>query len=114
MKHEKKDREQQVKTLQYDLQRLQTKQKEMLQENNDLSLKVQQLERERLETEQKLSELRGCADQQRQDVADLQAKTVQLEQLKLQLKQLVYNIKKSSKILHFLLILLMLAFHLKI
>lgn len=52
-----------------------------------MSLKVQQLERERLETEQKLSELRGCADQQRQDVADLQAKTVQLEQLKLQLKQ---------------------------
>lgn len=88
-KHEKKDRDQQIKNLQTELQRLQDKQKEMLQENNDLSLKVQHLERERLENEHKLSELRGFADQQRQDVADLQAKTVQLEQLRLQLKQLV-------------------------
>lgn len=59
----------------------------MLQENNNLSLKVQQLERDRLESEQKLSDLRSCADQRRQDIADLQAKTVHLEQLKLQLKQ---------------------------
>lgn len=87
LKHEKKDKDQQIKNLQSELQRLQDKQKEMLQENNDLSLKVQQLERERLENGHKLSELRGYADQQRQDVADLQTKTVQLEQLKLQLKQ---------------------------
>nr|XP_023026850.1 coiled-coil domain-containing protein 186-like [Leptinotarsa decemlineata] len=85
-RHEKKDKEEQIKILRNELQRLQSKQKDMLQENNDLSLKVQQLERERSETEQKLSELRGCADQQRQNFADLQTKTVQLEQLKLQLK----------------------------
>lgn len=87
MKHEKKDRDQQINNLQLELQRLQDKQKEMLHENNALSLKVQHLERERLENEHKLSELRSCADQQRQDVADLQAKTVQLEQWKLQSKQ---------------------------
>lgn len=73
--------------MQSELQRLQEKQQGMLQENNNLSLKVQQLERDRLESEQKLSDLRGCADQRRQDIVDLQAKTVHLEQLKLQLKQ---------------------------
>lgn len=87
LKHEKTDRDQQVKTLQLELERVQTKQKEMLHENNELSLKVQQLERERLEIEQKLSELRGYADQQRQDAADLFSKSAQLEQIKLQLKK---------------------------
>ncbi|CAH1117197.1 unnamed protein product [Phaedon cochleariae] len=86
LKHENKDKEEQLKILQNELQRLQSKQKEMILENNDLSLKVQQLEKDRSESEQKLSELRGCADQQRQDSADLQSKTAQLEQLKLQLK----------------------------
>ncbi|XP_072397249.1 coiled-coil domain-containing protein 186-like [Diabrotica undecimpunctata] len=86
LKHEKKDKEEQLSLLQKELERLQTKQKEMLQENNSLSLKVQQLEKDRSESEIKLSELRGCADQQRQDVVDLQTKSVQLEQLKLQLK----------------------------
>lgn len=41
----------------------------------------------RLENGQKLSELRGCQDQQRQDAANLQTRNVQIEQLKLQLKQ---------------------------
>ncbi|KAJ8964594.1 hypothetical protein NQ317_006510 [Molorchus minor] len=39
LKHEKKDREQQIKTLEQELQRLQSKQKDVLQENNDLSFK---------------------------------------------------------------------------
>ncbi|CAH0552755.1 unnamed protein product [Brassicogethes aeneus] len=86
LKHEKTDKDKQISTLQKELERLQTKQRDMLQENNHLSVKVQQLERDRLETEQKLSDLRGCADQQRQDVADLQVKSSQLEQFKLQLK----------------------------
>lgn len=87
LRHERDDREQQVKNLQAEFERLQSKQKETLQENNLLSLKVQQLERDRLESEQRLSELRGCADLQRQDSANLSAKTAQLEQLKLQLKK---------------------------
>nr|CAH7716678.1 unnamed protein product [Callosobruchus chinensis] len=86
LRHEKTDKEDHLKSLQCDLHRLQDKQKEMLEENNKLSLKVQQLERERLEMEQKLSELRGYTDRQKQDVIDLQAKSVHLEQLKLQLK----------------------------
>jgi chromosome segregation ATPase len=86
LKHERDDKEQQIKSLNSQLEKLQTKQKDMLQENNDLSLKVQQLERDRLESEQKLSDFRACADQQRQDCADLQAKTTLLDQLKLQLK----------------------------
>lgn len=84
MKHERDDRENQVKTLQSSLERLQSKHQDMLQENNDLSQRVQQLELERLESRQKLSELRGCADQQLQYSADLQMKTAQLEQYKLQ------------------------------
>lgn len=89
-RHERDDRDHQLKSLQVELERLQGKQKEMLQENNELSVKVQQLERERLESEQRLTELRNCADQQRQDAADLNVKTVQLEQLKLQLKTYVF------------------------
>lgn len=89
LRHERDDREQQVKSLQSELERSQSKQKETLQENNRLSLKVQQLEHERVESEQKISELRGCADLQRQDAANLAAKTAQLEQLKLQLKKCV-------------------------
>lgn len=87
LKHEKNDRDQQAKSLQVELERIQAKQKETLHENNELSLKVQQLERDRLETEQKVSELRGYADQQRQDAADLFSKTAQLEQIRLQLKK---------------------------
>ncbi|XP_044764847.1 coiled-coil domain-containing protein 186-like [Coccinella septempunctata] len=85
LKHERDDRENQVKTLQIALERLQSKHQDMLQENNELSQKVQQLELERLDSRQKLSELRGCADQQLQYAADLQMKTAQLEQYKLQL-----------------------------
>lgn len=87
LKHEKGDRDHQTKALQSELERAQAKQKDTLHENNELSLKVQQLERERLESEQKLSELRGYADQQRQDAADLFSKTAQLEQTTLQLKK---------------------------
>lgn len=87
LRHEKDDREHQVKTLQSDLDRIHSKHKETLNENNTLSVKVQQLEKDRLENELKLRELRGCADQQRQDVVNLNSKTVQLEQLKLQLNR---------------------------
>lgn len=48
------------------------------------------MEKDRLESQQKLSELRNCADQQRQEAADLNAKSVQLEQLKLQLRTYVF------------------------
>lgn len=86
LRHDRDDRDKQVKTLQAELERHQIKQKETLQENNTLSVKIQQLERERLESEQRLSELRICAEQQRQDAADLIAKTTQLEQLKFQIQ----------------------------
>ncbi|XP_066142137.1 coiled-coil domain-containing protein 186-like isoform X1 [Euwallacea fornicatus] len=86
LRHDKSAKEQQLDALQGEFKRQQTKYKEVIEENNNLSLKVQQLERERLENEQKLSDLRGCEDQQRQDAANLQIKNVQVEQLKLQLK----------------------------
>lgn len=86
MRHEKEEKEQQMKTLNQQLEKFQTKQKDMLQENNDLSLKVQHLERDRLDIEQKLSDFKACTDQQRQNCADLQAKTALLDQLNLQLK----------------------------
>lgn len=87
LRHERDDREKQIKNLQLEFERLQSNQNETLQENNTLSLKVQQLERERVEVEQKLRELRGYADQQKQDSADLCAKSAQLEQLKLQIQK---------------------------
>lgn len=50
------------------------------------------MERERLENEQKLSELRICADQHRQDEASLNTLTSTVEQLKLQLLQYVFTL----------------------
>ncbi|XP_030764850.1 coiled-coil domain-containing protein 186 [Sitophilus oryzae] len=97
LRHEKSDRDQQIKTFQSELERLHSKQKDTIEENNNLSLKVQHLERERLENEQKLSELRGYQDQQRQDAANLQTKTVQFEQLKLQLKHEQEQLEVSNE-----------------
>lgn len=95
LRHEKDDREQQVKNLKAELDRINCKHQETLHENNLLSVKVQQLEKDRLDSDQKLCELRGYADQQRQDAADLNSKTAQLEQLKLQLKK--YDLKFTLK-----------------
>ncbi|RZC38278.1 C10orf118 -like, partial [Asbolus verrucosus] len=102
LRHEKEDKERQMKILNLQLEKLQSKQKDMLQENNDLSLKVQQLERDRLENEQKLSDFRACADQQRQDCADLQAKTTLLDQLKLQLKNEQDRLQVCNEQIHLL------------
>ncbi|XP_022910975.2 coiled-coil domain-containing protein 186 isoform X1 [Onthophagus taurus] len=86
LRHEKNDKEQQIKLLQSEMEKAQSKHKNVLDENNELSQKVQQLERDRLEMEQKLSELRCYADQQREDAADLCSKNAELAQIKLQLK----------------------------
>ncbi|XP_017776974.1 PREDICTED: coiled-coil domain-containing protein 186 [Nicrophorus vespilloides] len=85
LRHEREDRELQVRNLQMELEKSQKKQCETLQENNCLSMKVQQLEKERSELEQKFSELKECSDQQKQNSAELHAKTAQLEQMRLQL-----------------------------
>lgn len=95
LRHEKDDKEHQSKNLHAELDRINSKFQETLHENNALSVKVQQLEKDRLESEQKLCELRGYADQQRHDAADLNSKNAQLEQLKLQLQK--YYIAKLIK-----------------
>lgn len=84
-KHEREERENLITNLKTELDRLQNKHQSLIKENNDLSVKVQQLERGRLENEQKLSELRGCADKHRQDEANLNSLSASVDQLKLQL-----------------------------
>lgn len=96
-RHERQDHDQQLRTALADIERLQAKQRDMLDENNGLSVKIQQLERERLESEQKLSDLRACADQQRQDAASLATLFVQLEQIKSQLKHTQDQLEASKE-----------------
>ncbi|XP_065171119.1 coiled-coil domain-containing protein 186 isoform X2 [Atheta coriaria] len=97
LRHELDDRDQQVKTLQLELEKLQRKHNDNIQENNKLSMKVQKLEKERAEVELKVADLRSCADQQRQDAADLQSKNGQLEQMKLQLQSEQEHLKVASE-----------------
>lgn len=86
-KHEREERELQITNLKSELDKLQNKHQNLIEENNNLSVKVQQLERDRLETAQKLSELKGCADKLKQEEATLNSLTANIEQLKLQLQQ---------------------------
>lgn len=62
-----------------------------------VTTQVQQFERDRLETQQRLSEMRSCADQQRQDSADLASKNAQIEQLRLQIQNEQEQLSASDK-----------------
>lgn len=79
VRHERDDREHQRRSTATELERVQKMHESTLQENNAQSVRVQQLELERNEVEQKYSELRVWADQQRQAQADVNACTKKLE-----------------------------------
>lgn len=84
LRHDRDDKEKQIKSLQSEHEKLQAKQNEILHENNSFSLKIQQLEQDKFEISQQVNELKSHADQQKQDSTDLLAKTAQLEELKLE------------------------------
>ncbi|XP_046386886.1 coiled-coil domain-containing protein 186-like isoform X2 [Ischnura elegans] len=85
-RHEKEDKEGVRKILLQEVENFKSKHKVIIEENNLLSVKVQRLEKERLEYEKNLASQKRVVDDQRQNMADLSAKLTQMESLRLQLQ----------------------------
>merc|ERR1712098_763633 len=68
-----------------ELETLKTKYKEAIDENNHLSVKVQNNEKELLMYESNLSELKETLAKQKSEIVDLYSKCAELESVKLQL-----------------------------
>ncbi|XP_043290004.1 coiled-coil domain-containing protein 186-like isoform X2 [Venturia canescens] len=71
--------------LQKEVDQLKNRQLALIEENNTLSLKIQDLEKTRLSYENKISEFKNMADQRQKEIVDLSAKVSHLETMKLQL-----------------------------
>ncbi|XP_011312071.1 coiled-coil domain-containing protein 186 isoform X2 [Fopius arisanus] len=84
-RHFTEDKEILRSQLQKEVESLKNRQQVLIEENNSLSLKIQDLEKERLMYENNLSNLKIVADQRQKEVVDLTAKISHLETLKLQL-----------------------------
>ncbi|KAJ9584552.1 hypothetical protein L9F63_021110, partial [Diploptera punctata] len=85
-RHEREDKEETQKHLHQEVENLKKKHQLIIEENNLLSIKVQNLEKERLEYEQNLSRQKTLIDRQQQDVVDLQAKLTEIESIRIQLQ----------------------------
>lgn len=86
-RHVTEDKEMLRIQLQKEVDLLKNRQQALIEENNTLSLKVQDAEKERLAYESRLSELKIIADQRQKEIVDLSSKVSHLETLKLQLIQ---------------------------
>lgn len=73
--------------LQKEVETLKHRQQILIEENNTLSLKIQDAERDRLDYESNLSGLKTIANQHRKEIIELLAKESELETLKVQLQQ---------------------------
>lgn len=73
--------------LQKEVESLKNQQKVLIEENNSLSLKIQNLETEKVMYESNLSNFKIISDQKQKEMDDLTAKVALLEPLKLQLIQ---------------------------
>jgi len=70
-----------------ELESLRSKHKALLEENNELSLKVQRNEKDLLAYESSLSEAKDTVNRQKTEIVDLYAKCAELESVKLQLEK---------------------------
>lgn len=85
-RHERADTEVQRKQLHAEVDSLKSKQQTLINENNLLSLKVQTLEKERFDSDQRLSRLKQESDRHHQEVADLREKLAEMESIRAQLQ----------------------------
>lgn len=85
-RHNFEDREAVVRQLQREVETLKAKQQLFIDENNALSLKVQSLEKEKLDYENNVSKLKYSSDKQNHEITELQGKISLMEALKLQLQ----------------------------
>ena len=86
-RHVTEDKEMIRLQLQKEVETLKHRQQVLVEENNALSSKIQDIEQSRLSYENNLSNMKSLADQRQQEIVDLVAKVYQMETLKLQLKQ---------------------------
>lgn len=86
-RHVTEDKETLRLQLQKELETLKSKQQNLIEENNRLSLKIQESEKARLNNENNLSDLKIIANQRQEQITELLNKVSQLEALKLQLQQ---------------------------
>ncbi|XP_012267065.2 intracellular protein transport protein USO1 isoform X1 [Athalia rosae] len=84
-RHVTEDKETSRLQLQKEVETLKQRQHVLIDENNTLSSKVQDLEQEKLNYENTLSNLEVTADQRQKEIVDLAGKVSELETLKLQL-----------------------------
>ncbi|KAG8194387.1 hypothetical protein JTE90_011001 [Oedothorax gibbosus] len=86
-KQEKSDQEQVYHLLRQELDSLKKKQRVTIEENNSLTLKIQSLEKNRLEYEQNLSKLKDAQNFLKEENVDLTARLAEMETLRLQLER---------------------------
>ncbi|XP_033215056.1 coiled-coil domain-containing protein 186 isoform X2 [Belonocnema kinseyi] len=85
-RHVTEDKEMSRLQLQKEVETFKQRQQALIEENNTLSLKIQDLEKSRLSYESNLSNLKSIADHRQREIVDLVARVSQLETLKVQLK----------------------------
>ncbi|XP_076758547.1 coiled-coil domain-containing protein 186 [Xylocopa sonorina] len=85
-RHVTEDKEMLRLQLQKEVDTLKHRQQVLIEENNTLSLKIQDVEKNRLNYESKLNNLKIIADQRQKEIVELLSKVSELETLKVQLQ----------------------------
>lgn len=86
-RHVTEDKEMSRQQLLKEVEVLKNRVQALIEENNTLSLKLQDSETSSLSYESSFNSIKGIADQRQKEIIDLTAKVSELETLKLQLKQ---------------------------
>lgn len=86
-RHVTEDKEMLRLHLQKEVETLKHRQQVLIEENNTLSLKIQDVEKKRLNCESNLSNLKIVSDQRQKEIVELHSKVSELEALKVQLQQ---------------------------
>lgn len=86
-RHVTEDKEMLRVQLQKEVDTLKHRQQVLIEENNTLSLKIQDAEKCRLNYESNLSNLKIIVDQRQKEITELLSKVSELETLKIQLQQ---------------------------
>lgn len=88
-RHVTEDKEMLRVQLQKEVDTLKHRQQVLIEENNTLSLKIQDVEKNRLNYESNLNNLKIITDQRQKEITELLSKVSELESLKTQLQQCV-------------------------
>ncbi|XP_067129441.1 coiled-coil domain-containing protein 186 isoform X1 [Centruroides vittatus] len=96
-KQERSDQEEVYQMVRHELEALKKKHKVTIEENNQLTVKINILEKERLDHEQIVSKLKEQQSILRQEVVDLSGRLAEMENLKIQLEREKERVLNSQK-----------------